>query len=95
MLRSGIPYVKRHFCLDKPFWIVMREKNNLPYFVAHIVNLEGSQWSINWWCDKNCWLLIIYLVLYKFIAIHISIINSLIIISKIKWGSKHSPKLTF
>jgi len=43
MLRSGIPYVKRHFCLDKPFWIVMREKNNLPYFVAHIVNLEGSQ----------------------------------------------------
>jgi hypothetical protein len=26
--------------LDKPFWIVMREKNNHPYFIAHIVNIN-------------------------------------------------------
>ena len=44
MLRGGIPHIKRRFCLDKPFWIVMREKNNHPYFIAHIVNIN---WEIN------------------------------------------------
>lgn len=36
MLRSGIPMVTRRFILDKPFWVVMREKKEHPYFIAHI-----------------------------------------------------------
>ncbi len=28
------------FALDKPFWIVMREKLNHPYFIAYIANVD-------------------------------------------------------
>ena len=28
--------VNRSFVLDRPFWVVMREKENHPYFIAHI-----------------------------------------------------------
>lgn len=43
MLKSSIPRIKRRFVVDKPFWIVMRERDNHPYFVAHIVELIDSK----------------------------------------------------
>lgn len=32
----------RRFVLDKPFWIVMRERNEHPYFVAYISDVNDK-----------------------------------------------------
>lgn len=43
LLRSGIPHVNRKFIVDKPFWIVMRERENHPYFIGYISELLDSK----------------------------------------------------
>ena len=54
MLKSCVPHVKRRFVVDKPFWIIMREKDNHPYLVAHIVELADSQWLfLQLWISLN------------------------------------------
>ena len=38
--------MRKHIILDKSFWVVFREDDKHPYFIAYIANVEEKD---NWW----------------------------------------------
>lgn len=57
----------RNFCLNRPFWILMREKNYHPYFVAYI-NKTEDKWSL-FKCFNQIYSIVIkYILCYRLLS---------------------------